>query len=118
MDDHAQSKAALRKLEGKTENLQIELNRVSKISEDLSKEKESLHERLEDAEQEIDTSNKLNKTLNEKLVHYEQKHIELLSLDKSLLKARVTELEGIITGNEKVISLLEDQVLKIRQISS
>ena len=36
VDEHAQSEAALRKLEEKTENLQNELNRVSKISEDLS----------------------------------------------------------------------------------
>ena len=118
VDEHAQAGAALRKLEDKIEKLQSELNKLSKNREDLSGEKESLCERLEDAEQEIDTLNKMIKTQNEKLLHYEKKHTELASLDKSLLKTRVKELEGIITGNEKVISLLEDQVSNISQISS
>ena len=48
---------------------------------------------------------------------YTKKHTELAALDKSLMKTRVKELEGIITGNEKVISLIENQVSNIHQNS-
>ena len=61
---------------------------------------ESLHEKLEDAEQEINNSHKLNSQLNEKIVHYEFKQAELASLDTAVLKAKVTDLEGTITGKD------------------
>ena len=57
---------------------------------------ESLHEKLEDAEQEIKRSHKLISELNEKTLHYEFKQAELASLDISVLKAKVTDLEGTI----------------------
>ena len=97
----------------------------SKDTKALVEEKESLCERLEDAEQEIDNSRNVIKNLNEQVLHYEMKQAELATLDTSLLKSKVRELEGTITGKENIISLLKDQasmslkeISKLRQISS
>ena len=69
VDEHAQSEAALRKLEQKLEDLQSQLDSMSKHSKVITEENESLRERLEDAQQEIDNSHKLTKNLNEKLIN-------------------------------------------------
>ena len=124
VDDHAQSEAESRKLENKLEEHQIQLEKSSKDIEAITEEKESLSERLEDAEQEINNSRNVIKNLNEQLLHYEMKQAELASLDTYLLKAKVQELEGTITGKDNIISLLKNQassslkeIGKLRQIS-
>jgi len=78
---------------------------------------------LEDAEQEVKNSHKSIGDLNEKTLHYEFKQAELAPLDVAVLKAKVTELEGTITGKDQLISLLKDQaqlslleLIKLRQI--
>ena len=125
VEEHELSEAALRKLEEKLENHQIQLEKASKDIAAFVEEKESLQERLEDAEQEIDNSRNVIKNLNEKLLHYEMKRAELSTLDTSLLKSKVHELEGTIIGKDNIISLLKHQATmslkelnKIRQISS
>ena len=124
VDDHAQSEAELRKLENKLENQQMKLEKSSKDIEAIIEEKESLSERLEDAEQEINNSRNVIKNLNEQLLHSEKRHAELATLDTYLLKAKVQELEGTITGKDNIISLLKNQaslslkeIGKLRQIS-
>ena len=124
VDEHAQSEAELRKLEDKLENQQIQLEKSFKDIVAITEEKESLSERLEDAEQEIDNSRNVIKNLNEQLLNYEMKHAELATLDTYLLKAKVQELEGTITGKDNIISLLKNQaslslkeISKLRQIS-
>ena len=115
----------MRKLEDKIENYQTQLEKSLKEVEVFVEEKESLRERLEDAEQEINNSRKVIKNLNEQLLHYEMKQAELANLDTFLLKAKVQELEGTITGKENIIQLLKNQaslslqeITKLRQISS
>ena len=123
-DEHAQSEAALRKLEERLESQQIQLEKAFRDIKDYDEEKDSLRERLEDAEQETDNSRNVIKTLNEKLLHYEMKQAELATLDTYVLKAKVQELEGTITGKDNIISLLKNQaslslneIKKLRQIS-
>ena len=115
----------MRKLEDKLENYQTQLAKSLKEVEVFVEEKESLRERLEDAEQEINNSHNVIKNLNEQLLHYEMKQAELATLDTSLLKAKVQELEGTITGKENIIQLLKSQaslslkeITKLRQVSS
>ena len=85
---------------------------------------ESLHEKLEDAEQEIENSHELIKKLNAKTLQYEFKQAELASMDAAVLHAKVTDLEGTITGKDRLISSLKDQaqlspreITKLRQTS-
>ena len=65
MDDHAQSEAALRRLEGRLENRQIQLEKSSKEIAAFVEEKESLREKLKDAEQEIDNFRSAINNLNQ-----------------------------------------------------
>ena len=122
-DEHAQAEHALRRLEEKVENLESKLEMECKDKQAKMEMIESLHEKLEDAEQEIKKSHKLISQLNEKTLHYEFKQAELASLDISVLKAKVTDLEGTITGKDRLISLLKHQaqlslteISKLRQI--
>ena len=70
VDDHAQSEAALRKLEEKVEILNAELEKANNSSKAIAEEKESLQERLKDAQEEIDKSNKVIVNLEKKLLHH------------------------------------------------
>ena len=70
VDDHAQSEAALRKLEEKVENLNVELEKANNSSRAFAEEKESLHERLKNAQEEIDKSNKVIVNLEKRLLHH------------------------------------------------
>ena len=123
LDEHNQSELALRKLEEKVKQLEDRLEKETLDKKVKVVEIEALHEKLEDAEQEIHNSHKLNSQLNEKIVHYEFKQAELASLDTAVLKAKVKDLEGTITGKDRLISLLKDQaqlslkeITKLRQI--
>ena len=123
-EEHAQAEHALRSLEEKVEKLESKLERDSKDNRAYIEEKDSLQEKLEDAEQEIENSHKLIKNLNEKILHFELKQAELNSLDTTVMKAKVTELEGIIKGKNQIISVLTDQaklslqeITKLRQSS-
>ena len=123
VDEHNQSEHALRKLEEEVKHLKDKLEKETQDKKIKMVEIESLHEKLEDTEQEINNSHKLNSQLNEKIVHYEFKQAELASLDTAVLKAKVTDLEGTITGKDRLISLLKDQaqlslkeITKLRQI--
>ena len=118
IDDHAQSENALKKLEEKVENFKDELKTEAKNRADIIEENESLHEKLEDAEQASENLRTLIHNQNEKLVRYELKQAELALLDTSLLNAKVTELEGTISGKNRIISLLKDQVtLSLKEIA-
>ena len=123
-EEHTQAEHALRSLEEKVEKLESKLERDSKDNRAYVEEKDSLQEKLEDAEQEIENSHKLIKNLNEKILHFELKQAELNSLDTTIMKAKVTELEGIIKGKNQIISVLTDQaklslqeITKLRQSS-
>ena len=123
VDEHNQSEHALRKMEEKVKQLEDRLEKETHDKKVEMVEIEALREKLEDAEQEIRNSHKLNSQLNEKIVHYEFKQAELASLDTAVLKAKVKDLEGTITGKDRLISLLKDQaqlslkeITKLRQI--
>ena len=123
VDEHNQSEHALRKMEEKVKQLEDRLEKETHDKKVEMVEIEALREKLEDAEQEIHNSHKLNSQLNEKIVHYEFKQAELASLDTAVLKAKVKDLEGTITGKDRLISLLKDQaqlslkeITKLRQI--
>ena len=116
--EHTQAEHAIRKLEEKLENLETRLEKEVKDKQDKSEEIESLHEKLEDAEQEIKNSHELIKKLNAKTLHYEFKQAELASMDVAVLKAKVTDLEGTITGKDRLISSLKDQAqLSLKEIT-
>ena len=58
------------------------------------------------------------KDLNEKILHYEFKHAKLASLDTAILTAKVTDLEGTITGKDQIISILKEQAqLSLKEIT-
>ena len=119
VDEHAQSEAAIRKFEDNLDDYKLQLEKSSNEIQVFAEENKSLRERLEDAEQEIDNSHNIIKNLNEQLLKYEIKQAELATLDTSVLKAKVQELEGTIIGKENIISLLKNQAsLSLRQISS
>ena len=118
-----QSEHAIRRLEEKVENLESKLEKESKDKQAQIEIIESLKEKLEDAEQEVKNSHKSISDLNEKTLYYEFKQAELTFLDVAVLKAKVTDLEGTITGKDRLISLLKDQaqlslkeITKLRQI--
>ena len=92
VDEHNQSEHALRKLEEKIKQLEDRLEKETHDKKVEMVEIEALREKLEDAEQEIHNSHKLNSQLNEKIVHYEFKQAELASLDTAVLKAKVKDL--------------------------
>ena len=118
VDDHAQSENALKQLEDKVEKLKDEIKTEAENKADLVEKNKSLHEKLEDAEQASENLHTLLHNQNEKLVRYELKQAEISSLDTSLLNAKVTELEGTITGKNRIISLLKDQAtLSLKEIA-
>ena len=118
-EEHAQAEHALRSLELKVEKLESRLEKESKDNRAYVEEKESLQEKLEDTEQEIENSHKLIRNLNEKILHFEFKQAELNSLDATVLKVKVTELEGIIKGKNQIISELTDQTkLSLKEITT
>ena len=80
------------------EDLGNKLEKESKDTRVYVEERESLQEKLEDAEQEIENSHKMIRNLNDKILHLELKQAELKSLDTAVLEAKVTELEGTING--------------------
>ena len=118
VDEHTQAEYAIRKLEEKVENLENRLEKEIKDKQSKIEKIESLQERLEDAEQEIENSHKIVKELNAKTLHYELKQAELASMDTAVLQAKVRDLEGTITGKDRLISLLKDQAqLSLREIA-
>ena len=118
VEEHSQAEHALRKLEEKVENLESILDKEINDKEANIEEKESLHEKLIDADQEIQNTRKIIRELNEKLLQYEFKHAKLASLDTAILKAKVTDLEGTITGKDQIISLLKEQAqLSLKEIT-
>ena len=101
------------------ENLENRLEEEIKDKQGKIGKIEALHEKLEDAEQEIKNSHELIKKLNAKTLQYEFKQAELASMDKAVLQAKVTDLEGTITGKDRLISLLKDQAqLSLREITN
>ena len=118
VEEHSQAEHALRKLEEKVENLESILDKEINDKEANIEEKESLHEKLIDADQEIQNTRKIIRELNEKLLQYEFKHAKLASLDTAILKAKVTDLEGTIIGKDQIISLLKEQAqLSLKEIT-
>ena len=118
VEEHSQSEHALRKLEEKIENLESILDKEIADKEAVIEEKESLHEKLIDADQEIKNSHKIIRELNEKVLQYEFKHAKLASLDTAILAAKVTDLEGTIAGKDQIISLLKEQAqLSLKEIT-
>ena len=118
VDEHAESENELRKMEEKVENLHTKLKEEVKQREDITERNEQLKEKLEDAEQATDNYSTMLSDLNKKLLHYEFKLADLASLDTAVLKARVKELEGIVEGKTRIISLLKHQAeLSLKEIS-
>ena len=118
VEEHSQAEHALRKLEEKVENLESILDKEINDKKAAIEEKNPLHEKLIDADQEIRKSHKMIKDLNEKILHYEFKHAKLASLDTAILTAKVTDLEGTITGKDQIISLLKEQAqLSLKEIT-
>ena len=118
VDEHTQAEHAIRKLEEKVKILENRLEKEIEGNQSKKEKIESLQEKFEDAEQEIENSHKLIKELNAKTLHYEFKQAELASMDAAVLQAKVTDLEGTITGKDRLISLLKDQAqLSLREIT-
>ena len=55
---------------------------------------------MEDAEQEIENSHKVAQSRSEKLLQYEFKHAELVTLDTAVLKSKVADLETKSLGQK------------------
>ena len=106
-DDHAKSEHALKQLEAEVEKLVLELKKKVNDEKGVIEKNECLNGKLEDAEQAIENLNSLTRSLNEKLLHYEQKQADLAQLDTAVLNAKVRELEDTVNGKLRIISHLE-----------
>ena len=75
----------------------------------VMEEKVSLKSELEDTEQAIENLSSLTRSLNKKLLHYEEKQADLAALDTAVLNAKVRELEDTVNAKIRIISLLENE---------
>ena len=103
VDGHAKSEHALKQLEAEVEKLQVELKRKVNDEKSLVEEKECLNGKLEDAEQAIENLNSLTRSLNAKLLYYEEKQADLALLDTAVLNAKVRELEDTVNAKVRII---------------
>jgi hypothetical protein len=111
IDDHAQSEQAIRRLEEKVDTLHLDLNKQAK-------ENKALKDALANSEQTAAHYHNLTNTINEKLCKSEFKLADAANADSGVLNARIIELEGTVTGKNRIISLLKDQAtLSLRKIS-
>ena len=93
---HTNPETKLKNLESKVNNLKADLDYKSKVN---SAEKESLVEKLKDADQEIKTSRILIKGLQEEVPKYEAKLADLALTE--------TELENAINRKNNIGSTLQ-----------
>ena len=116
VDGHARTEQALKQLEEEVEKLQDELKK--KMNDEIVnvEEKESMYSKLEDNEQAIDNLNSLTRSLNKKLLRYEEKHADLATLDTFVLNAKVRELEDTVNAKERIIALLEEEAKSSQQV--
>jgi hypothetical protein len=111
IDDHAQSEQALRRLEVKVETLQMDLNKQAKKNK-------ALNYNIANSEETAAHHQKLSQSITQSLVKTELKLAEALNADSGILNARVHELEGTVSGKNRIISLLKDQAtISLREIS-
>jgi hypothetical protein len=111
IDDHAQSEQALRRLEVKVETLQLDLNKQAN-------ENKALNNNIANSEETAAHYQKMSQKISESHVKTELKLTEALNADSGILNARVHELEGTVSGKNRIISLLKDQAtISLREIS-
>ena len=91
------SEHALKKLEEEVEELNDELKKKIDNEIIVMEEKESLKSELEDSEQAIENLNSLTRSLNKKLLHYEEKQVDLGDLPAT--DQPCTE-ESVCTGRQ------------------
>jgi hypothetical protein len=111
IDDHAQSEHALRKLEEQLESLQLDHNKQVK-------ENKALKEALENSEELTERYRIITNATKQELCNSEIKLAKAANSDNGILNSKVKELEGTVTGKNRIISLLKDQAkISLREIS-
>ena len=102
IDDHAESEQAVRKLEEKHETIKMELNKKAQ-------ENKALKDHISSCEAEVSYYQKHSQNIKDSLVETEIKLAEAHNAEAGILKSKVHELEGTVTGKNRIISLLKDQ---------
>ena len=74
-----------------------------------AKENKALINNIANSEETDAHCQKLLQNISEPLVKTELKLAEALNADSGILNARVHELEGTVSGKNRIISLLKDQ---------
>ena len=111
IDDHAQSEQALRRLEEKHETVEIELDKVAK-------ENKALKDEISNSEDSIAHYQRFSEGLNQSLAQTQIKIAEAHNTEAGILSSKVQELEGTVSGKNRIISLLKDQaVISKKKIS-
>ena len=83
-----------------------------------AKENKDLINNIGNSEETAAHHQKLSQSITQSLVKTELKLAEALNADSGILNARVHELEGTVSGKNRIISLLKDQAtISIREIS-
>ena len=104
IDDHAESEHALRRLEEKHETVKMEL-------EKKAKENKALKDEISNCEEEVARYQRTSISMNESLAKTEIKLAEAHNAEAGILTSKVHELEGTVSGKNRVISLLKDQAV-------
>ena len=104
IDDHAESEQALRRLEEKHETVKMEL-------EKKAKENKALKDDISSCEEEVARYQRTSISINESLAQTQIKLAEAHNAEAGILTSKVHELEGTVSGKNRIISLLKDQAV-------
>ena len=110
IDDHAESEQELRRLEEKCETLSLKLDKQAK-------ENKALKDNIASSEEDVAHYQKMSQSINQSLAQTQIKLAEAHNAEAGILTSRVHELEGTVSGKNRIISLLKDEA-RISQIET
>ena len=102
IDDHAESERELRRLEEKWKTLSLKLDKQAK-------ENKALKDNIASSEEDVAHYQKLSQSINQSLSQTQIKLAEAHNAEAGILTSRVHELEGTVSGKNRIISLLKDE---------
>ena len=104
IDDHARSEHALRSLEEKNETVMNELDKQAN-------ENKALRKNISDYEDTVAHYQTFSQSLNHSLAQTQEKLTEAHNTEAGILRSKILELEGTVSGKNRIISLLKDQAV-------
>ena len=104
IDDHARSEHALRSLEEKNETVMNELDKQAN-------ENKALRKNISDYEETVAHYQTFSQSLNHSLTQTQEKLTEAHNTEAGILRSKILELEGTVSGKNRIISLLKDQAV-------